>query len=439
MRSRLRVGRYRLVERLGGGQVAEVWRARGPLGREVVVKRLLPHLAHAGQDADEAHRLFARECRVHAALRHPNLVRTRAVATAAGPLLVMEHVAGPTLQALLRWRWREPPIGLIAHVAAEVCDALAYLHAGDVASGRPPLVHRDVTPSNVLIGRDGAVKLIDLGIALPLDDPDYTRTQPGMIKGKPEFVAPERRAGAAGGPEADLFSVGVMLQVALTGELPRAGAVLPATELSELCRAAQAERPAERPTASALARALRGLADGRGYGARELAAEIAARFAAEQSQSATRTLPGSAAASRGRRAWIGAAAAVVIAAAIATGWIHHRARLATPAGIANGALMPPPTVALPATATAPRPSDVGAVPEATSRVAPVAAPPVATAVENVAPAATSRSTSRSATAPGPRRRVRRPTTRSSPAANETLLGKSLVDPFQRQDSANNPK
>ena len=215
-------GKYHLLERLGRGGMAEVWKAKalGPMGyaRKLVVKRILPELACD----DEFVRMFVEEARLSASLNHRNIVQVYEFGEVGGEYyLAMEWVHGRdlnTLLATLKERQAAPPMELGAYVAREVCRALAYAHALTDEDGQPlRLIHRDVSPSNVMVGFDGSVKLLDFGIAKALALASENRTQVGVLKGKFGYMAPEQvDCDADVDHRADLFVAGVVLWEMLT-------------------------------------------------------------------------------------------------------------------------------------------------------------------------------------------------------------------------------
>src|SRR5947209_5983588 len=195
--------RYRVVRRLGSGGMATVFLAEDErLGRRVAVKRL-----HAGSPEDAARR-FRREARVGASLNHPNIVAVYdIVADREAVLIVMEYVEGETLRVQIA-RGPLPPARTL-EILAGVASALDYAHEHGV-------VHRDVRPPNVLLGRGGAVKLADLGIATAAENTRITRS--GTVLGTVAYMAPERFDGAAGGAAADVYALAAVAYEALTGE-----------------------------------------------------------------------------------------------------------------------------------------------------------------------------------------------------------------------------
>jgi serine/threonine-protein kinase len=213
------LGRYRLIKSLGVGGQAEVFKARysGPGGfeRTVVVKRILP----ANCEDPEFLRMFAAEAKILGMLHHPNVVHAYDVGESDGALfLVLEYVDGPSLGRLmraLRNAKRPLPAAFAAHFALEVCRALDYVHRLCDSDGAPlNVIHRDVTPSNIVLTSTGSLKLLDFGIAKYESSEVQTRHR--TVKGKPAYVAPEAIEGRAFDARVDLFSVGVVLHEMLT-------------------------------------------------------------------------------------------------------------------------------------------------------------------------------------------------------------------------------
>ncbi len=182
----------------------------------VVVKRILPHLSAN----DQFVRMFLDEARIGALLDHPNIPRIIEVGhDEDGYFLVMEAVPGKTLSAIVRRAARrERPLGHAdaAFIVARAAAALGYAHALTDADGRPlNIVHRDVSPENILVSFEGAVKVIDFGIASA--DGRMSETQVGGLKGKVEYMSPEQAAGAPVDRRSDVFSLGIVLWEALSG------------------------------------------------------------------------------------------------------------------------------------------------------------------------------------------------------------------------------
>ncbi len=200
--------------------MAEVYEARrpGPRGfaKRVALKRILPQLAMDQRLV----RMFCAEARVHAALTHPNLVSVLDFGEAAGELyLVLEYVDGVALSEVMRAvvaRKRGLELGPALHIAREVAAGLAYAHQYRDDDDAPlGVVHRDVAPNNILLGRAGEVKLTDFGIVHSTWSD--VRTAPGELRGKVGYVSPEQAQGQSIEARSDLFSLGVVLAEMLLG------------------------------------------------------------------------------------------------------------------------------------------------------------------------------------------------------------------------------
>jgi serine/threonine protein kinase len=214
-------GKYQLIERLGRGGMAEVWKARlvgaGGFQRTLVVKRILPHLAE-----DEVFvKMFVAEARLSARLNHANIVQVFELGDVDGEyFLAMEYVRGRDVVGLMRAQILRgaPDLGLAAYIGRETARALGYAHSLCDDEGHPlRLIHRDVSPSNVMLAVDGAVKLLDFGVAKALAEAGELRTQTGTLKGKFGYMAPEQVDGKPIDNRADLFAAGVVLHEMLTG------------------------------------------------------------------------------------------------------------------------------------------------------------------------------------------------------------------------------
>ena len=188
-------GRYTLLEQLAVGGMAEVFRAKitSSHGFEkiLVVKRILPHLASNGQFI----RMFLDEARLASLLDHPNIVRIIEVGhDGEDYFLVMELVQGKPLSAVLRKAAREhrpPSPALTAYLISQAASGLSYAHTLTDGEGRPlGVVHRDVSPQNVLISFEGAFKMIDFGVARAFGR--VAHTSPGGLKGKIDYMSPEQ-------------------------------------------------------------------------------------------------------------------------------------------------------------------------------------------------------------------------------------------------------
>jgi serine/threonine-protein kinase len=204
-------GRYRLIELLGQGGMATIYRASDTqLGREVAIKLLRPEYL---RDPDFSAR-FRQEAQNAASLSHPNVVTVFDYGEdPSGPYIVMEYVDGEDLATILRRSGALPP-----QQAGRIAAAVA--HALDAAHSRG-IVHRDVKPGNVLIGRDGRVKVADFGIARAIAEAQMTL--PGTTLGSVHYLSPEQARGAPATPSSDIFSLGIVLYEMLTGARPWEG------------------------------------------------------------------------------------------------------------------------------------------------------------------------------------------------------------------------
>jgi eukaryotic-like serine/threonine-protein kinase len=206
-----RLGSYELMHQLGEGGMAQVYLARDTrLGREVAVKVLDSRLAERPGFRER----FLREARVAAALDHPNIIPLYDYGETGALYLVMPYLSGGSLQEMLK---RGPlPASTVATYGAQIADALDYAHRRNV-------VHRDVKPANMLLHADGRVMLSDFGLAKILDNssqPIARRGRPDA--GTPEYMAPEQIEGRTEA-RSDIYGLGVVLYLLLTGHLPFTG------------------------------------------------------------------------------------------------------------------------------------------------------------------------------------------------------------------------
>ncbi|MET7666964.1 protein kinase domain-containing protein [Micromonospora luteifusca] len=264
---RLLARRYRLLDQIGAGGMSVIWRARDEvLDRVVALKVLAPSLA-----ADARFRGMVREeARAAAQLVHPHVTSVHDYGETVAPdgsitsFVVMELLSGEELE--LRLTEGPLPWAEAVQVGAQVADALAAAH-------RLGIVHRDITPANVMMTRTG-VKVLDFGIATRIGAPD--EDEDGETFGTPAYVAPERLDGAPAQPSTDVYSLGVLLHEALTGRVPypadtweelsAALASGPSPTLAEhpelpppvarICLRSLARDPADRPTARQVATVL---------------------------------------------------------------------------------------------------------------------------------------------------------------------------------------
>jgi serine/threonine protein kinase len=219
-----RLGSYELIRRLGEGGMAQVYLARDArLGREVAVKVLDNHLAERPGFRER----FLREAQVAAALDHPNIVPLYDYGETGALYLVMPYLSGGSLQEVLK---RGPlPVGEVAKYGAQIADALEYAHKRNV-------VHRDVKPANMLLHADGRVLLADFGLAKILDGSERPATPRGRPDaGTPEYMAPEQIEGRTEA-RSDIYGLGVVLYLLLTGYLPFTGSTSAAVMEGHLYR-----------------------------------------------------------------------------------------------------------------------------------------------------------------------------------------------------------
>jgi serine/threonine protein kinase len=212
------LGPFRIYERLGTGGLATVDRATVDIEgipRQLALKQLLPWWA----DDPVVRGEFIREATIGAQLHHPNIVRIFDLGSIDGSYYIaMELVDGVTLLELLRAcrdKERPAPVGVVLSLLSELCDALDYATTATDDSGQPLcIVHRDLSPANLMVGADGHLKLIDFGIARATTGRFATST--GQVKGKAGYIAAETLANAGVDARTDLFSVGIIAWEALT-------------------------------------------------------------------------------------------------------------------------------------------------------------------------------------------------------------------------------
>jgi serine/threonine-protein kinase len=301
--SPIQFGPYLLTECVGQGGMAVVYKAtrHGPSGfsKTVVVKAMLPALTAQREFVA----MFSSEARLMAALAHPNIVQVHDFGVVDGiPYLAMEYLPGRNLsqlRAAVIARGQRVPVGCALAIARDMCQGLGYAHEFVDGDGkRRQIIHRDVSPSNVMVCRDGMVKLLDFGVAKIVGEFDYDVTQ--SFKGKYAYMAPEQVNHQPIDRRVDVFAAGIVLHELLTGKrlfaaqteletLQRVSAaqvVAPSVDNREVPRAldvivkkALAKDPAERYASGAeLALALESL-DALAWSRRKLAAFVGELFA----------------------------------------------------------------------------------------------------------------------------------------------------------------
>jgi serine/threonine protein kinase len=213
-------GRYRLIEQIGAGGMALVYRAvqpQAPDAAPVVIKRMLPELS---RDPVFVKMLVA-EARLSSRLVHPNIVQVHELGLVGNEyFLSMEYCDGADLARVLNRcvaAGTALPIGLACHIVHQIASALAYAHDLADGEGRPlEIIHRDVSPANIMTTSEGAVKLLDFGVAKAAAHVRDDRTRTGTLKGKINYLSPEQAEGLEIDRRSDLFALGIVLYESLT-------------------------------------------------------------------------------------------------------------------------------------------------------------------------------------------------------------------------------
>src|SRR5882672_2473595 len=214
-------GKYYLLERINVGGMAEVFKAKtfGVEGFErlLAVKRILPNIA----EDEEFIAMFIDEAKISVQLQHANIAQIFDLGKVEDSFFIaLEYVNGKDLRAIFdrtRQRGEVMPISQSAYVVMQVCEGLDYAHNKRDGQGRElHLIHRDISPQNVLIGYEGEIKLIDFGIAKAAGK--ASKTQAGILKGKFGYMSPEQVRGLPIDRRSDVFAVGIVLYELLTSE-----------------------------------------------------------------------------------------------------------------------------------------------------------------------------------------------------------------------------
>lgn len=221
-------GRYELIRKLATGGMAEVFlaKAKGPMGFEktLVVKRILPHLAEDPAFVE----MFLNEAKLSAQISHHNIVQIFDFGEVEGQyFLAMEYIDGLNLRTLLtrlREQSMELSVEICAHLVAQACEGLAFAHdfRNPETSELLYLVHRDISPDNLLVSSQGMVKVADFGIAR--SDSQKHETREGIVKGKLPYMPPEQVRAWALDRRVDVYALGIVLYELLTGHRPFQGA-----------------------------------------------------------------------------------------------------------------------------------------------------------------------------------------------------------------------
>jgi eukaryotic-like serine/threonine-protein kinase len=214
--------RYRITERVASGGMAEVFRgvAESLQGfkKNIAIKRILPALTQNKKFVA----MFLDEARLSLLLQHANIVQVFDIGhTDDTYFIVMEYVDGVDLKALTEWRRkinRRIPIAHSLYITMEICKGLSYAHElQNPETGKPlGIVHRDISPPNVLISKQGEVKVVDFGLAKATSQ--IETTDPGVVKGKMSYLSPEAARGEEVDSASDIFAVGILLYEMLTGK-----------------------------------------------------------------------------------------------------------------------------------------------------------------------------------------------------------------------------
>jgi serine/threonine-protein kinase len=240
------LGKYTLIRKLATGGMAEVFLARadGPMGfaKKCVVKRILPHF----NDDPRFIEMFLGEARLAAELNHPNLVSIFDFGQHNGQyFLAMEYIDGANLRVLNQATRRQlgpMSLPLAARIIALAAEGLHFAHELRSEQGEfLNLVHRDISPDNILVARNGSVKVVDFGIAKASTQPHLTKS--GMIKGKMAYMPPEQLARQPLDRRADLFALGIVFYELVTGGMP-----FDATSEVSIIQAIMSQKPLEKPT-----------------------------------------------------------------------------------------------------------------------------------------------------------------------------------------------
>ncbi|MEI7027208.1 Stk1 family PASTA domain-containing Ser/Thr kinase [Paenibacillus sp. y28] len=204
-------GRYEILERVGGGGMAIVYKGHDMLlHRKVAVKVLRQQYVHD----EEFIRRFRREAQSAASLSHPNVVSIYDVGQEEDVhYIVMEYIEGKTLNDLIKER-APLQVDEAVHIAAQICDALDHAHMNQI-------VHRDIKPHNILLGINGRIKVTDFGIARAADATQITQT--GSVVGSVHYFSPEHAKGVSTGAKSDIYSLGIVMYQMLTARLPFLG------------------------------------------------------------------------------------------------------------------------------------------------------------------------------------------------------------------------
>lgn len=211
----MRLGRYRIVNRVAVGGMAEIYRAETGGGKMIAIKKILPQ--HTSNE--KFIKMFFDEAKIMISLRHPNLVQLYDFGRVENDyFLALEWVEGKALSNLIHQQKKQRvpfPPGLVCYVMMEILCGLEYAHGRKDAYNRQlGIVHRDISPPNVLVSVEGEVKVADFGIAKAESNASFTN--PGVLKGKYSYMSPEQAEGEELDERSDIFSCGTLFYEMLT-------------------------------------------------------------------------------------------------------------------------------------------------------------------------------------------------------------------------------
>ncbi len=267
--------RYRVIDRIAAGGMAEVYRAESAglegFKKKVAIKRVLPHLSEKKRFIQ----MFLDEARLGAHLSHSNCVQVFDVGVGDNTyFIVMEYVDGADLKAVIehyRKLNRPVPVGHAVYITLKICEGLAYAHALTDETGKAlHLVHRDLSPPNVLLTKFGEIKIVDFGLAKA--STQLEKSEPGIIKGKFSYLSPEAAMGQEVDARTDIFAAGIILWEMLAGRKLFQGE----TDFETVKQVQRAESPAVGPINREVDEALDAII------ARGLARDPSARFQTAQ-------------------------------------------------------------------------------------------------------------------------------------------------------------
>lgn len=217
--ARRQLGRYEIVEHLATGGMAEIYKAYTAKHRPFIIKKVLPEYA----TNEDFVKMFVDEAKISLSLKHPNIVRVLDLGQMEGTYyLAMEYVFGQDLGSLLKKSLESRvhiPIDAACYIIMQCCRGLDYAHNSKDSFGNSvSIVHRDISPPNILVSFNGEAKILDFGIAKAVSAMDKSQTRSGVLKGKFCYMSPEQARGEALNHLSDVFSIGIVLHELLTSK-----------------------------------------------------------------------------------------------------------------------------------------------------------------------------------------------------------------------------